>query len=66
VGEWEACVQCGPIADEWAKPMPAKSKKVYAPERLEQLSRARAIKAAGDVRRRAERDDKVSKLQPLG
>jgi len=62
-GDWSTCVQCGPPADEWEKPVPAKSKRPWPDpdgSRREQLKRAREVKASGDVKRRAERATKVA------
>jgi hypothetical protein len=58
VDPWETCTTCGGAQrdqfDRWeAEPMP---KRIYAPARLAKLAEARKIKAAGDIRRREERE----------
>jgi hypothetical protein len=53
VGEWEKCVVCGPPADEWEQPVPAKAKQVYTPERLAQLAQARERAHETNRRKRA-------------
>jgi hypothetical protein len=53
VGDWAGCQMCGPVTDEWEKPVPPKPKRAYTPERLEQLSRARESAHASNRAKRA-------------